>query len=164
MLRGIIDRVEVGDGIFVVADYKTGSSIPGIDDILEGRSLQLPIYLNVLEHIFLEKFDAELKGVAGVYYILRDECKPRLGIGDESYKGKAFIASSSNAQLLPNPNKDAGTLDEVVKQTVDKANSFVEAISKGEFPLTSHQPEKVCDWCDFKLICRIGAVEKDTEE
>jgi len=163
MLRGIIDRVEIGDGMFVVADYKTGSSIPGIDDILAGRSLQLPIYLNVLEHIFREQYDKELKGVAGVYYLLRDECKPRLGIGDKSHKGKAFVASASNAQLLPNPNKNAGTLDEVVKQTIDKANSFVEAISRGEFPLTSHQPEKVCGGCDFRLICRIGAVEKDAE-
>ena len=163
MLRGIIDRVEIGDGIFVVADYKTGSSIPGIDDILEGRSLQLPIYLHVLEHIFREKIDEELKGVAGVYYVLRDECRHRLGIGDKSYKDKAFAASSSNSQLLPNPDKNAGTLDEVVKQTVDRANSFVEAISRGEFPLTLHQPEKVCGGCDFKLICRIGAIEKDTE-
>jgi len=163
MLRGVIDRVEIGDGIFVVADYKTGSNIPKIDDILEGRSLQLPIYLNVLAHILREKYDKELKGVAGIYYLLRDECKPQLGIGDESHKGKAFVASASNAQLLPNPNKNAGTLDEVVKQTIDKANSFVEAIGRGEFPLTSHQPEKVCGGCDFRLICRIGAIARNAE-
>ena len=163
MLRGKIDRVEIGEGIFVVADYKTGSNIPGIDDILAGRSLQLPLYLNVLEHIFREKLDEELKGVAGIYYVLRNECKPRLGIGDKSYKDKAFVASSANAQLLPNPDKNAGMLDEVVKQTIDNANRFVAAIGRGEFPLTPHQPEKVCGGCEFNLICRIGAVEKDTE-
>ena len=50
-LAGKIDRVEIGDGIFTIGDYKTGTSMPKIRAIREGRSLQLPIYLVVVQQL-----------------------------------------------------------------------------------------------------------------
>ena len=41
-----IDRIDIGNGVFNVIDYKTGRTF-GVKDILEGRALQLPIYLEI---------------------------------------------------------------------------------------------------------------------
>lgn len=52
-LSGIIDRIDLsGDGPRVI-DYKTGQA-PGVTAIMQGRSLQLPLYALALEHHLLE--------------------------------------------------------------------------------------------------------------
>jgi len=152
-MQGKIDRVEIGDGFFVVADYKTGGTEIKIDDIIEGRSIQLPIYINALEQ-YWEQQGIELKGVAGIYYKLRDECRAELGLGDAEYKDIAFQAHSTSGQIVPG-RKINISLDEVVKRAVDYIHEYVESISQGEFPLTPHEQDKVCRYCPYKRICRI---------
>ena len=80
-LAGRIDRVELGNGMFVIGDYKTGSTTLKLNDILEGRSLQLPLYVAVVEQLLRQRptpipgfeGDPELvQGVGGVYYVLQE--------------------------------------------------------------------------------------------
>lgn len=153
-MRGIIDRVEIGDEFFVVADYKTGSTVPKIDDIIEGRSVQLPVYLKALEQ-FWEQQGQNLKGTAGVYYQLREKCKAKLGLGDAEYNYIAFKAGKTNGQIVPGKKVDL-SLDEIVARSSNYLSDYVEAISHGEFPLTPHAPDEVCRYCPYKRICRIS--------
>ena len=181
LLAGRIDRIELGNGMFVIGDYKTGRSTPKMGDIREGRSLQLPIYIAIAEQLLRQQpspipgFEGDLEsveGVAGVYYVLQEESKVELGIGGEDYNGTAFPKSRSG-QVLSNADPqtddtepDAG-FDEfrsVIDASIDHANKYVDSIAKGDFPLTSHDKTKVCRYCSFKRICRVGAIAEDVSD
>ena len=177
-LAGKIDRVELGNGMFVIGDYKTGSATPKLNDILEGRSLQLPLYIAVVEELLrnqsapipgFEESLESVKGVGGVYYVLQEESKAELGIGDKEYNKRAFQASRSR-QLLPNSrfpiedtqvDSDPDVIADIVEVAVEYANQYVRSIADGDFRLTIHDKTKVCRYCSFKRICRVGVVAED---
>ena len=178
-LSGKIDRVELGNGMFVIGDYKTGSNTPKLNDILEGRSLQLPLYIAVVEQLLRQQsapipgFEGDLEsveGVAGVYYVLQEKCKTDLGIGDRAYNKRAFKVFPQNGQLLPNSkyqftdvdtNSDSDPIRVIVGKAIEYANQYVRSIADGDFQLTSHDKTKVCRYCSFKQICRVGVVAED---
>ena len=179
-LSGRIDRVDLGDGMFVIGDYKTGSTTPKLNDILEGRSLQLPLYVAVVEQLLrqqsssIQDFEGDLEliqGVAGVYYVLQEESRAELGIGDRDYNGSAFHASRQNRQLVPNrwyeiedtqEDSDSDAFRSVVDQVIEYANQYVHSIADGDFQLTPHDKTKVCRYCSFKRICRVGVIGEET--
>ena len=87
-LNAKIDRIDIGNGVFNVIDYKTGSSTLGIKDILEGRALQLPIYLEIARQLLGYAYEA----TAGLYHKVRlNDCKIQLGIGRESARGETYL-------------------------------------------------------------------------
>ena len=179
-LAGKIDRVELGNGMFVIGDYKTGSATPKLDDILEGRSLQLPLYIAVIEELLrnqsapipgFEESLESVKGVGGVYYVLQEESRTELGIGDKDYNGRAFQVSRSG-QLLPNSrfpiedtqaDSDPDVIADIVEVAVEHANQYVRSIADGHFGLTTHDKAKVCRYCSFKRICRVGVVAEEMQ-
>ena len=180
-LSGKIDRVELGNGMFVIGDYKTGSTIPKLNDILEGRSLQLPLYLAVVEQLLRQQsspmpgFEGDpesVQGAGGVYYVLQEESRTELGIGDRDYNDRAFHATRQNRQLLPNrwyeiedtqDDSDADPIRFIVDKAIEYANQYVDSIAAGKFQLTSHDKTKVCRYCSFKQICRVGAIAEDIQ-
>ena len=178
-LSGKIDRVELGNRMFVIGDYKTGSTTPKLNDILEGRSLQLPLYVAVVEQLLrgqsppIQGFEDSLesvKGVGGVYYVLQEESKAELGIGDKDYNERAFQASSRSGQLLPNSrypiedtqvDSESDAFRSIVDKAVGYANQYVRSIANGDFQLTPHDKTKVCRYCSFKRICRVGVIAEE---
>ena len=180
-MAGRIDRIELGNGMFVIGDYKTGRSTPRLNDILEGRSLQLPLYLAVVEQLLrqhscsIEGFEDDLEsfqGVGGVYYVLQEKSGAELGIGDRDYNKRAFQASSQNRQLLPNrwyeiedtqDDSDSDAVRSVVNEAIEHANQYVHSIADGDFQLTHHDKTKVCRYCSFKRICRVGVIAEEIQ-
>ena len=178
-LSGKIDRVELGNGMFVIGDYKTGSNTPKLNDILEGRSLQLPLYVAVVEQLLrgqsspIQGFEGDpesIEGVGGVYYVLQEDCKTELGIGDKDCNGTAFDVSSRSGQLLSNSrgqteeitdSDDSSAINPVIDVAIGYANEYVHSIANGDFHLTSHDKTKVCRYCSFKRICRVGVIAED---
>ncbi|MBI1927497.1 PD-(D/E)XK nuclease family protein, partial [Candidatus Poribacteria bacterium] len=163
-LSGRVDRVELGDGVFTVGDYKTGSYTPKIRDILEGRSLQLPLYLFAIEQLLRKHPPGAFRGVGGVYYTLREDYKTELGIGEREYNGKAFRAGPTSGQLLPNSAQGVQSLQAIIDLAIEHANRYVRSIVNGEFPLTSHDKKLVCRSCPFKKSCRVGAIVDEESE
>lgn len=180
-LSGKIDRVELGNGMFVIGDYKTGSTTPKLNDLLEGRSLQLPLYVAVVEQLLKQQSPSiqgladdleSVQGVGGVYYVLQEESKAELGIGDKDYNGRAFQVSSRSGQLLPNSrypiedmnaDSDSDPIGAIVDEAIKHANQYVRSIADGDFQLTSHDKTKVCRYCSFKRICRVGAIAEEIQ-
>jgi ATP-dependent helicase/nuclease subunit B len=155
-LRGKVDRVEVGTDAFAVVDYKTGKDVARIEEIRQGISLQLPLYLYAMESLLRKGADVSLRPAAGMYYQLRDKVKMNVGIASAEYQGIAFDKAPAKNVL---PTNDA--LRELIEEAVSIVNRYVDGIAEGKFPLTTpDKVQKVCTFCDYKTICRIQTVRR----
>ena len=139
-MTGQIDRIDVGNGAFNIVDYKTGNSTIRMPEILNGRSLQLPIYLQAAGKLLKKHNKIRLEPAAGLYHKIRlDECTVELGIGKKSlneitfeeYKNREWKkVHSRSGQLLE---------DEYFAQMLERVSGYVQqyvdSISKGNFPL-----------------------------
>lgn len=149
-LRGKVDRIDIGEDTFRIVDYKTGTKIPKREEIENGMSLQLPIYLYAVEHILAKHLGGDVRGVAGIYYTLTSPVKENLGIGSAVHRDKAFKVSRKSKQLLDSDEELHGIIDVAIRYV----NEYVDSISNGVFPVEPKDSEKVCAYCDFITICR----------
>jgi ATP-dependent helicase/nuclease subunit B len=152
-LRGRIDRIDIGEKSFRIIDYKTGARLPDRRDIDLGISLQLPVYLRVVEQLLAAKETGERTGAAGLYYWLRDPVKQKLAIGSAEHLEEVFIATKQ--KQLVGTDED---LRNIIDQAIRFVNDYVDRISKGEFPVEPKTPERVCPSCSFGSVCRIRAI------
>ena len=160
-LRGKVDRVDVGEGFFSVVDYKTGSVIPRMKDIIDGTSLQIPIYLHAIEELLHSRGSADLVPAGGFYCRIGKEISMNPGIVAAEFRGRAFPAGSRSKQTV----QDEKELRGVIAKTKEAVGKIVDGIASGAFPLT--RPElvaRVCAYCDFKTICRIQIMKNISPE
>ena len=143
-ISGQIDRVDVAkDNTLIAYDYKlsTGSSR---SDIISGRSLQLPIYLEALERLILP--DQPIAG--GGYYIIR-------GAQDRRNKG---LYRASQLDYLQLRAKNSVFSDEewqkIRAQVVAKIWDFLDGMRAGQFVVDPSERKKTCRFCDFAAVCR----------
>lgn len=143
-ISGQIDRVDVArDNTVVAYDYKlsTGSSRW---DMISGRSLQLPIYLEALEKLILP--DHPIAG--GGYYIIR-------GAHDRRNKG-LYRASQLGYLQLRAKNSIFTDEDwqEIRAQVVAKIWEFLDRMRAGEFRVDPSERLKTCRFCDYRAVSR----------
>lgn len=150
-LRGKADRIDIGNGMFTIIDYKSGKTVAGRKEIDLGMSLQLPLYLYAVERILKEHDHRNVTGAAGIYFTLKSPVKEMLGIGSAEHRGTAFHATANNAQLTPTDKE----LQSVILRAVAFVNDYVDNIAKGNFPVQPQLPDTVCKHCDFRTVCRI---------
>ena len=182
-MKGKIDRIDIGTNSFNIIDYKTGSSTIVMRDILEGRSLQLPIYLQIAAELLNGQEGTGLDFAAGLYHKIRlDQCKVELGIGMESQNGDAYNAyngtkwgnfGKGNGQLLADEIFDArlARVSGYVQQYVDcisngtfplitRVETFVDSEEEGDTPITPSNKTAPCNYCNYKRVCRVGAISE----
>ena len=160
-LRGRIDRVDTGDGFFAVIDYKTGRDVPGLSEIREGLSLQLPAYIAAAGELLSGIGRRDLAPAGGLYYRLRDEVELKPGLVADSFRGRAFPARSRSRQVV----RDETEIREIIGETARCIGGILEGITGGRFPLT--RPElvpKLCGHCGFRTVCRIQSLKHVTPE
>lgn len=143
-ISGQIDRVDVAeDNTLIAYDYKlsTGSSR---SDIISGRSLQLPIYLEALEKLILP--DQPIAG--GGYYIIR-------GGQDRRNKG---LYRASQLDYLNLRAKNSVFTDEdwqkIREQVKARIWEFLDGIRAGRFIVDPSERLKTCRFCDYSAVCR----------
>ena len=75
-LRGMVDRVDGyrhGNKLYVrVMDYKTGKKALNLSDIMQGRDMQMLIYLFALQKDGLQKYGCEIAPAGALYVPARD--------------------------------------------------------------------------------------------
>ena len=185
-MTGKIDRIDIGNGTFNIVDYKTGSSTVRMPEILSGRSLQLPIYLQTAKKLLEMHGGIGLEPAAGLYYKVRlDQFNAELGIGTESQNGDAYNAyngrdwrpvSSRNGQLLADETFDARLarvsgyvqhyVDSISKGTfplITRVETFVDSEEEGDTPITPKNKTEPCNYCSYKRVCRVGAISEVTQ-
>ena len=160
-LRGRIDRVDTGDGFFAVMDYKTGRDIPGLGEIREGLSLQLPAYIFAAEELLRDAGRRDLVPAGGLYYRLRDDVELKPALVADSFRGRAFPAGSHSRQVV----RDEREIREIIVETGRFVGRILDGITGGRFPLT--RPElvgRLCGHCGFRTVCRIQSLRHVTPE
>lgn len=144
-VRGRIDRVDVADnGTAIAYDYKTSTGAD-LKDMRAGRDLQIGIYLDALERLFLSKGQIV---AGGGYYLLKPDRRRNSGL----YRKELlpYIAISSNCgSLLP----DDEWL-EVRRQMERRIWQFVDGMRNGIFSVTPSLGMTTCRTCDFGAVCR----------
>ncbi|MFQ5583676.1 MAG: PD-(D/E)XK nuclease family protein, partial [Calditrichia bacterium] len=160
-MKGVVDRVEMGKkGGILIVDYKTGN-YPGWKDIIEGTSLQLPIYLKAIVTLLNRKGENYYPLGAG-YYKIKDENNIKKEIifsqaklPEEDIKAKKQLPATD---ITADPG-DELTIDSLLDKSIDFAMGYAAGIQRGDFTHTT-------DWrrcapgyqrrCPFEAICRIN--------
>jgi len=161
-LKGIIDRVEIGEsGGILIVDYKTGATA-GFNDMLEGMSLQLPIYLKVISEL-LNQTEKYYYPIGAAYYIIKsarsNEIKKEIifaesKLPEESVEAKVSLPLSDSAKY-----DFEMKLEEFLEKSMEKALKYAGEIRMGNFIHTLNL--KNCrsgpnQTCPFEPLCRIN--------
>ncbi|MCF6269661.1 MAG: PD-(D/E)XK nuclease family protein [Melioribacteraceae bacterium] len=147
-LRGKIDRIDVNnnDNTFEVIDYKSGSKTITKAEIIEGLSLQLPIYIWAAKELLLNNTEVKFKPQAMTIYSLKFQ-KNIFG------KNPVYLGRGSNVDY-------SEIIDEYVEIALEHVKAAVYSIRKGEFPITPFldNRDKVCRFCNYNMICRVDGI------
>ena len=144
-LRGQIDRVDVGEHETAVAyDYKLSRGA-GLDDMTEGRALQLHIYLAALEQLFLP--GREIAGAG--YYTMK---------GGHARRNQGLYRAAMHA-FTGVGTRTASTLEDtewkrIRSEMESRIWEFIDGMRGGRFMVLPSAPEATCPHCDFSAVCR----------
>ena len=145
MLRGKIDRVDLArDETAIAYDYKLSKG-PSVDDMREGRALQLHIYLAALEQLLLPGHPI----AGGGYYTMkpvsarRNQGLYRLGMREYTAIGQKTHSSHSDADWT-----------NVRAEMESRIWEFVDGMRAGRFEVDPSAPNLSCPHCDFSAVCR----------
>ena len=149
-VRGKIDRIDVNhkEMTFKVVDYKLGGKKPSADDLLNGISLQLPLYMYAAKEIIKKQLQKDYAPAGAEIYSLKYK---------EGDFGK-FPINISNKKL-PVP-EGSSVNDELIKITLAAIEKYVKQIGEGKFNLSvlKNRENVVCRYCGFKSVCRIQEI------
>ena len=116
-VTGSIDRVDAlekdGKTFVRVIDYKTGENKFSLADICRGKSLQLPLYLDILKETGAHLFSSEPEPVGMMYYVL-NKATEKLDTEPDTF---AEFAQTGKLPAVPDSHKRSGMLLDVSSPT-----------------------------------------------
>lgn len=131
-IRGVIDRIDRRPDGLVVIDYKTAASPVGYREAIEGRNLQLPIYLMAVDRVIRPG-----EPIAGGYYLHINSARK----GSEIKRG--------------------GAPEHAIHTLVARAETFIDDYANqarsGVFPVRPNGPCPA--YCEYNLMCRIQSLQ-----
>jgi ATP-dependent helicase/nuclease subunit B len=149
-VRGKIDRIDINqdENSFNVIDYKLGGKKPSAAELMNGISLQLPLYMFAAKEII----KAQLQ---------KDYTPAGAGIFSLKYKeedfGKFLVKISDKKLPIEEGSSLAGELIKICLTAIEK---YVHDINEGKFNLSvlSDRENIVCRFCGFRPVCRIQEI------
>ncbi|MFZ0453311.1 MAG: PD-(D/E)XK nuclease family protein, partial [Ignavibacteriaceae bacterium] len=150
-IRGKIDRIDIDDkeNTFEVVDYKLNGKRPNREELDEGLSLQLPLYMYAAKELINAQLEKDLNPDVPKIYSLK-------------FKEGEFGKIAVNLGLKKNSslNEKNEVLNKLIHECLESVEKFVDAIKTGKFNLTTlkDRENKVCRYCSFKPICRIQEI------
>jgi ATP-dependent helicase/DNAse subunit B len=145
LLRGKIDRVDLArDETAIAYDYKLSKG-PSIDDMREGRALQLHIYLAALEQLLLPGHEVS----GGGYYTMKGAGGRRnQGLYRREMKEYTGVGQTTSSSLS---NTDWKRMREEMESRIWE---FVDGMRAGRFEVDPSAPDASCPHCDYSAVCR----------
>ncbi|MCU7496009.1 MAG: hypothetical protein HF314_06950 [Ignavibacteria bacterium] len=157
-IRGIIDRIDINEsaGIFSVVDYKLNGRKPSLEELRQGLSLQLPLYMYAASEMLKSLYRKDYSPVAAYIYSLKFKAEEFGKIAVTFKPDKAFCELNEEEKqkaILINSS--------LIKACEENIEKYIANISEGKFNLSilKDREAKVCRYCDYKSICRIEEME-----
>jgi len=136
-VHGRLDRLTIGGGGLVVADYKTSARLKdhvAIGEILRGTRLQMPAYLLLLESLAREGLVERPPSRGEI-----------LGVGPKS-EGGPGAEDDSRVEL------EVATLERFRDGVSETLSTLVDLAATGSYPL--NPKSALCDICPYTRACR----------
>lgn len=147
-IRGKIDRVDINEKeqTIKVIDYKLGGSKPTVQELINGVSIQLPVYLYVAKELIKSQLNKDHKPAGSEIYSLK--------YSEKDFGKKQVGTGSSRSKDIEKQIELAEDMIDISRKAIVK---YVKSISEGKFHLSTlnDRENKVCRYCNFRLICRI---------
>ncbi len=179
---GVADRIDIFRGedsdYLRIIDYKTGNQKFNLDEIYNGLSSQLLLYMNALLESGFAKGDKPLKAGAVVYQpsdaafkFDKDDEKLYTAVGmalsnpeisaafDKTMTGRyGVIRGEDNIKSYPGSEvvgeKKFGIILDYVKDEIKQMAKGVWSGDYSALPLGNDSGRRPCDWCPYKAVCR----------
>lgn len=152
LVRGKIDRIDIDmkNNLYKIIDYKLGGKSPSKDDIRNGISLQLPLYVYASKKIIEAELNKTFRPAKAIIYSLKLKRKEF---------GEILIHISEDKK--PDETELIKSYEKMIEICNEVIPVYVNNISSGKFNLSmlKDRDEKVCGYCDFKSICRIQEIK-----
>ena len=149
-IRGKIDRIDIdeADKKFKVMDYKTGGKMPTARDLLEGISLQLPLYMYAAKKLIHAQISVDSDPTSAEIYSLKFS---------NSDFGRKPIKNTESRKKNMTEDEIISANNDLIEICLDSIEKYVISIANGKFNLTTlkNREYKVCKYCNFRSICRI---------
>ena len=129
---GVIDRIDEREDGCVVIDYKTGRTPIHYNEALDGRNLQLPIYMMAAIRVV-----APGARVAAAYYL--------------------HINSRKRGSELPHKDNPGLTVEAVIEHAENRIRDYAKSARKGLFPVSPNKG-RCPSYCEFEVMCRIHSI------
>jgi ATP-dependent helicase/nuclease subunit B len=145
-VSGQIDRVDIAEPnqTVVAYDYRLSKGARK-EDILAGRNLQIPIYLDALEQLFFP--NGQIAG--GGYYTLRGGPERRnTGIYRKDFNSYLNL----QARIISLFSED--DWHNLRAQVRSLIWNFLDRLRTGNFSVKPSEGEKTCKFCDYFAVCR----------
>ena len=143
----MIDRIEVNEKLnsFNIVDYKLSGVKPSFDDLKNGVSLQLPVYLYAAGELISKKLYQKYSPNEMFIYSLK------YAIDDF---GKKAVKSKGSKE------DEIQSVEQLVQKSIEHVKNYIAAISNGKFHLSKldDRESKVCRFCEFRTVCRIDEI------
>ncbi|MEK6301539.1 MAG: PD-(D/E)XK nuclease family protein [Acidobacteriota bacterium] len=146
-VRGQIDRVDVahdGSKTAIAYDYKLSKGAT-LDDMREGRALQLHIYLAALEQLFLP--ESKIAG-AGYYAIKGGDARRNQGLYRKDFAEYTGVRTQTASSL------SASEWESVRDEMQARIWEFIDGLRVGQMLVEPSAPEATCPHCDYSAVCR----------
>ena len=147
-LRGKIDRIEINEKLksFNVVDYKLSGSKPSFNDLKNGISLQLPVYLYAAGELLKRKY--------GIDYSPNEIFIYSLKYSSDDF-GKKPVKSKGGK------GDEIQSVDQLIRKSIEYIGTYIGSISGGKFNLSTLEDRdaKVCRFCKLRTVCRIDDVK-----
>ncbi len=148
-VSGKIDRIDIDEkgNKYKIIDYKLSGKKPKASELLNGISLQLPLYLYAAKEMIKAQLNLEYEPAGAVIYSLK--------FSDEDF-GEHLI-SQLTARSKPDDEKLTNAYKELIEICLDMIKKYVKEITEGKFNLSTLKDREniVCRYCNFRPICRI---------
>lgn len=141
-LWGKIDRIDLDEsGRFLIYDYKK-SKAHSFADILEGRALQIAVYIMAADKLL---FGGKKECLGGAYYTINTLDK-NVGLWKKEYSDITGISLRTKSSL------EDSDFEQIMENVRNYILEYVSRMKNGEFVV---KPSGDCPpFCEFKRICR----------
>jgi ATP-dependent helicase/nuclease subunit B len=144
-ISGQIDRVDIAaDKTLIAYDYKLSKGARK-EDIYEGRTLQIPIYLEALEQLFFPGDPI----AGGGYYTLRGGSERRnTGVYRKDFNDDYLALQAKNSIF------SEYEWQQIRAAVTARIWEFLDRMRNGRFTVEPSEGYKTCKFCDYAAVCR----------